>query len=191
MLHWCRAVKTVLRHEPKVRESDGAVYWPKLVQWIDDTHFDSRSWHFSKWLVALSAESDRVRFEYCVDPHGEPKYIRSLRSQQLFTLPEIPYEWKVHIYHTGASNNFRSIVKGGQIAGGTSASRGRPACFFSVMDSLEELCPLSSSSPRTNIAWRTGTFKSKSLQLLWLFCVTPRRYKTSASQRRDTLVQFY
>ena len=32
------------------------------------------------------------------------------------------------IYHTGSSNNYRSIVEGGLIAGGTSDRRGRQAC---------------------------------------------------------------
>ena len=51
-------------------------------------------------------------------------------SPNSFTLLEILFAWKTHIYHTGSSNNYRSIV-GGLIAGGTSDRSGRQACFFS------------------------------------------------------------
>ena len=90
-----------------------------------------------------------MRFEYCLDSHGEPQYIRAIQGHsgmpridpKFFTLLEIPYEWKVHIYHTVSSKNWRSFVEGGLIAGGTSDRTRGQACFVSVMDLLEE--PLS------------------------------------------------
>ena len=88
-----------------------------------------------------------IRFEYYPDSHGEPQNIRSIQGHndvhridpKFCTVLEILYVWKVYIYHTRPSNNFRSIVEGGLIAGGTTHRRGRQACFFSAADPLESL----------------------------------------------------
>ena len=43
--------------------------------------------------------------------------------------------------HTGSSNNYKSIVEGGLITGGTSDRTGRQASFLSTVDPLEEPLP--------------------------------------------------
>ena len=40
-----------------------------------DSYTNTRSWSNS-----LSQESDKIRFEYCPDSHGEPQYIRSIKK---------------------------------------------------------------------------------------------------------------
>ena len=40
-----------------------------------DPHPNARSCNFDKWLKALSDASDKIRFECCPHPHGEPQYI--------------------------------------------------------------------------------------------------------------------
>ena len=72
----------------------------------------------------------------------------SKTDPQFFTLREIPYERKVHIYHSGTSNNYRSTDGGGLIAGGTSDRRRRQACFLSAMDPLEVPLPDFTEIPR-------------------------------------------
>ena len=109
-----------LRHELHLRELDAAEHWPKMTQRMYDPHPNTWSWNLSMWLDAMSAASDRVRFEICLDPHGEPQYIRSIQGQSgvpgidqhYFTLLEIPHAWKIHIYRTGSSHDYRSIVEG-------------------------------------------------------------------------------
>ena len=116
----------IRRHEPHVRERDGAAY---------DSYPNTRAWNCDRWLNALSAASDEVRFACCPDSHGEPQYIRSVQCHSgvlridppFFTLL-VQYKWKGHMYHTGFSNIGRSIVNGGLIAGSTSDRRGRQAC---------------------------------------------------------------
>ena len=116
-----------------LRVPDGTVYWTNLKQIMYNTHPNTLSWNFDKWLDALSDASDRVRFDYCLDPHGELQYIRAIQGHsgvpriapKFSSLLEIPCAWKVHIYHTGSSDSNSSIVEGGLNAGGTSDRRGR------------------------------------------------------------------
>ena len=137
-----KTAHNILRPESHVRETKGAENWPKVMRRIDDLHPKTRSWNFDQWFDALLDAPDRVRIEYCLDPHGERQYIRAMQGHRgvprvdptFFTLLEIPYEWKVHSYHT---ESYRSIVEGGLIAGGTSDRRARHTCF-SAMDPLEE-----------------------------------------------------
>ena len=147
-----KKAQTALRHEPNLRERDGAVCWPKLMQLMHDPHPKTRSWNFDKWLDAISDAPDRVTFGYRFDPHGETQYIRSIQGHssvpslypKFFTLLETLYEWTVHNYHTGSLNNYRSIVEGRPIDGGTSDRRGRQACLLSAMDLWREVvarCP--------------------------------------------------
>ena len=104
-----------------------------------ESHPNARSSNCVKWLNTLSTASDKIRLECCPDSHKEPQYIRSIQGHSgapridptFFTLLGNPYAWKVFIYRTGSSNNYRSIVEGELIAGGTSGRRGRQACFFS------------------------------------------------------------
>ena len=113
-------IQTIFRHEPRLREPDGARKLAKIEAkngWSASQH--TKSWNSDKWLEALSDASDRVRFEYCLNPQGEPQYIRSILSHsgipridpKFFMLLEIPFKWKVHICHTGSSNTFRSSVE--------------------------------------------------------------------------------
>ena len=107
------------RHEPRLRETDGAVRRPKLTQRMDDPHHSTRTRNFNKWLEALSDASHRVRFECCHGPHVEPQYIRAVQGHgdvpridpKFFTLREIPCELFTQIYHAGSSQNYRSIVE--------------------------------------------------------------------------------
>ena len=74
-----------------------------------------------------------MRFECCLDARGEPQYARSTQGHSgvsdvdpnFVTLLEIPNDWETHINHTGSLNNYRSIVQGRLIAGGTSDRRRR------------------------------------------------------------------
>ena len=99
--------------------------------------------------------SNKMRFEQCLDARGEPQYMISIRghsgvpegNQKLFTLVGPAYGWKDPIYHTGSSNNYRSIVQGGLIAEGTIDRTGRQACFFSAMHPLDNPLPEVSDVP--------------------------------------------
>ena len=67
-----KRAQNVLRHWLHVRDLDGAVYCPRLMHIMYDPHLNTRSWLFFKWLGALPAASDKIRFEYCLGPHEEP-----------------------------------------------------------------------------------------------------------------------
>ena len=85
------------------------------------------SWNFDAWLEMLTTASNKMRFEYGFDARREPHFMRSIQGRsgvpevnpKLLTLLEIPYEWKTQFYHTGSSKNYRSIIQGGLIGGGT------------------------------------------------------------------------
>ena len=121
--------------------------------------------------------------------------------QKFFMLLEIPYEWKVHICHTGSSNTFRSSVERENWSReAPSDRRGRQACFFSAMDPLEEALPdfkkfshkeTLNDAPRTfkkdqilmqctHLTWtshRTEDWKIIKPAALRLFCITPCHQK--------------
>lgn len=95
------------------------------------------------------------------------------------------------IHHTESSINYRSIVEGGQIAGGTSDRRGRQACFFPAMDPLEELVPdliqFSTNEPRMahyKHSQRPGNVQKHVDRNVI-------RDRTTASDRRYTLIEWY
>ena len=140
-----KKAQTLLRHEPHVRDLMEQYIGQTFMHRLHDPHLYERPWNFDKWLEA----SDMIRFEYCPHPHGEPQYIRAILGHcgvpridpTFFTLLEMSYQWKVHVYHTGSSNNDKPIGAGGLIAGGTSDRRGRQTCFFSASDPLEKSLP--------------------------------------------------
>ena len=45
-----KKAQTILRHEPHLREPDGARSWPKLTQRRCDPYPNTRTWMFSTWL---------------------------------------------------------------------------------------------------------------------------------------------
>ena len=132
-----KKTQTILRREPHLREPAGAAYWPTWMQIVSDPDPHARSGNVI-----------RVGIEHCFDSHGELQYIRSIEDHsgvprndpQFFTLLELPYEWKVHTYLSGSSNNYRSIVEGGLIARGISNRRARQACFHGPIQGA--VCPI-------------------------------------------------
>ena len=86
-----------------------------------------------------------MNFEYCLDAYGAPQYMRSIAGHsdeskvtpKLFTLLAIPYELETHVYHTGSSNNYRSIFQEGLLAGDTEDRTGRQTYFFSRVHPLD------------------------------------------------------
>ena len=101
-------VQNILRHERHVRGPDGAVYWPRLAQRMYAPRLDTRE--FSKCCT-----SDRVRFEYSLDPHGEPQYIRSKHGHsgvpridpRFFTYSEAESEEHIIVFDTSAMSENR------------------------------------------------------------------------------------
>ena len=87
------------------------------------------------------APSDQRKMAIIEKRNRQSASCTSTKRTQFFTLLEILYEWQVHIHHAGSSNNYRSVVEGGLVAGGTSDRRGRQACFFSGMNPMEEPLP--------------------------------------------------
>ena len=94
--------------------------------------------------------------EHCEDQHGTIIFIRAVQGQShvvginpnRFSLKEIPTSWKEHIFHTGSSSNYKSILENGLWAGGLSLRSTRQACFFSLPN------PQESSSRQLTIDWK-------------------------------------
>ena len=152
--------QTFLRHEPKVREPDGAVHWQNLRRRMYDSYPNTQSWIFDKWLDALSAASDKVGFEYCLDSHGEPKYIRSIQRHSgapkfadKFMCLAGKSECVESIHLPNRLFEHLQVDRRGLIAGATSDRRGRQACFLSATNPLDRSrcfadCPPGPCAPR-------------------------------------------
>ena len=92
--------------------------------------------------------------EYCEDQKwNDYSHSCSTRPQswcynqsKLVSLKEIPFSWKEHIFHTGSSSDYKSILENGLWGGGLSLRSTRKACFLSPLNPRE-----SSSRQRTII----------------------------------------
>ena len=138
---------TNLKFENKMKQHIG----PKLRQRVTKTFFHAHSWILDKWLAMLTGASNTMRFDF-FDTRGELEKIQchsGVREilPKFFPLHEVRHEWKTHIYHTISPNNYRSIIQGRPIAGGTSGRAGEPPCFFSAMCPLDKSLPEASDVP--------------------------------------------
>ena len=127
-----------------VREPDETVHWPELIREC------TRSWICDKWLNASSAASDRVWFERSWLTWRASVHQIDTRSQRR------TQNWSTIFHVAGksvcvesihlpwSSNNYKSIVDEGLIAGGT-------------VDPLEKSLPVFffKNSPRTSLEWYT------------------------------------
>ena len=66
----------------------------------------------------------------------------------LFSLKQIPLNWKEHIVHMGASSNYKSMLENGLCVGGLSSRSTGQARFFSALN------PQESSSRQRTINWK-------------------------------------
>ena len=60
--------------------------------------------------------------------------VKPLVHPSYFNMTVIPENWKALIFHTGSSNNYRSIKEHGLWAGEIHSRGGRQACFVSASD---------------------------------------------------------
>ena len=66
----------------------------------------TQNWDKEKWIDALGRSADKPRMEHCKDQNGTVIYIRVLVS-----LTQILLSWKEHIFHTGTSSDYKSILE--------------------------------------------------------------------------------
>ena len=125
-----------------------------------DTFTRTQSWNFNMWLDPLSDASDRLRFQYFLDPHGKPQYIRAVQGHggtpssdpQFFTLLKNPV-WLKKSTRLPCRIFYTPIVEGRLIAGDTSDLRGTQTWFFSAMGHWRSHCPMLENSERKNLEW--------------------------------------
>ena len=107
----------ILRHGG-AHEADGAVRWTHVLTLMEDAE-QIPYWNKGNWIDALSRSSDKARVDNCEDQNGTIIRIRALQGHShgvvinpnLFSLKQIPLNWKEHMYHTGSSSNYKSLQK--------------------------------------------------------------------------------
>ena len=59
---------SLVRHQPELREPDGAVEWRRLLNQFQRSHFaaDVSKWGPQEWIDRLKRDSNKTRFEYCL-----------------------------------------------------------------------------------------------------------------------------
>ena len=133
----------LLRHSQKVlREDDGAVYFWRIKENLQNPFPQSIHWSDSRWKACLAAGGGAKRkFQYCTDDSGIIIYFRALQGHSGRNLIDpslqdsvvIPSGFFQHIYHIGCAFNLHSIINSGLIPGGQNSSK-RQTVFFLPVD---------------------------------------------------------
>ena len=142
-----KKVMYLLRHSQKVhREKDGAVYFWRLEENLQNQFPHSPRWSDSKLKVCLAGGGGNKRiFQYCTDSSGTVVYVRALQGHSGRNLIDPSLQDNVvfqsnffqHIYHVGCAFNLRSIISSGLIPGGQSLSK-RRTVFFLLVDPMDK-----------------------------------------------------
>ena len=63
-----------------LREQDGGIHWETLMQHVQGFREQTASWTLDDWKDCPMNGTDKIWFEYCLDQHGQNRYMRSIQS---------------------------------------------------------------------------------------------------------------
>ena len=97
------------------------------------------------WTICRE-ESDKKRFQYCLDSDGYFLYMRAVQGHSGGNKVEPsqhgnvknPYNWIEYVCHVGSSHDCNSVIRSGPIAGGRDSKEGRQTVMFTAEDPVNE-----------------------------------------------------
>ena len=112
---------------------DGHTFCQSLLEGAED-------WNKEKSIDGLGRSSDKPRMECCEGQSGTIIYIRAVQGHShgvtinpnMFSLRQIPLNWKDHIFHTEICCNYESVLQYGRWEGDLSFRSTRQACFSQI-----------------------------------------------------------
>ena len=127
------------------REEDGAVYFWRIQDYLQNHFVYSQHWSDEEWKSTMAkGGGNNKRFQKCTYPSGqEILYLRALQGHLGRNLVDPSLQDNVlirdgffkYIHHVGCAFNLHSIISSGLIPGGQSSSK-RQTVFFLPVDPL-------------------------------------------------------
>ena len=143
-----KRLNTLLRHGQLPRETDGAIEFLRLKDYLRNEFEHSHYWSDEIWKSKMAGGGGhKKRFQYCTDSSGqEILYLRALQGHSGRnpidpTLQDnvlIPDNFSGYIHHIGCAIRLHSITNSGLIAGGQNSSRERQTVFFTAVNPMNK-----------------------------------------------------